>query len=136
MEILAEEIPSISSLFKQEEDSNENIESKIIGEITEQREENVKRFLKEDKTYEAAVYPNAVHYKEGNQWKDIDNSLTEKVDNEENQNVLENKQNVYKVKIAKNTKSKKLVKIKKDNYDSKKWRNSSKIIMCVIEGVY
>lgn len=95
----------------------EKNKAKIIGEIVEEREKNVKRFLKEDGSYEAAVYPRAVHYKEGNEWKDIDNSLIESVSEEDNQGVLENKQNSFKVKLAKNTKSKKLVKIKKDNYE-------------------
>jgi RHS repeat-associated protein len=91
--------------------------SKIVGEIVEEREKNVKRFLKDDGSYQAVIYKSAVHYKEGNSWKDIDNSLAENVDIEDSQNVLENKQNSFKIKLAKNTMSKKLVKIKKGNYE-------------------
>lgn len=117
MEIFAQEIPNIFSAFKKEDKLEKNEEPKIIGEIKEEREENVKHFLKEDKSYEAAIYPNAIHYKDNDEWKDIDNSLVEKLDSEENQNVLENKQNEYKTKIANNTKAKKTVKIKKDKYE-------------------
>lgn len=117
MEVIAEQIFNINPKFENEESINKEEESQIIGEVTEKRSENTKIFLKEDKTFEAAVYPDAVHYKEGGQWKDIDNSLTDKFDSENNESVLENKQNTYKVKIAKNTKSKKLVKIKKENYE-------------------
>ena len=91
-------------------------EKKMIGEVLEKREKNVKHFLKEDMTFEAVIYPSAVHYKDGAQWKDIDNTLVEKV-NEAQQPILENKQNRYKVRLAKNTNANKLVKIKKDNYE-------------------
>ena len=93
----------------------EKPQSKILGEAVEKRDKYTKHFIKDDLTYEAAVYPIAVHYTENGSWKDIDNSLTDSVD-ESNDPVLENKNNDIKVKFAKNSNSNKLVSIKKDEY--------------------
>jgi len=91
-------------------------EAKIIGELTDKREKNIKRFMKDDHTYEADIYPTAIHYLVNGQWKDIDNSLVDAAD-EDNVDVLQNKGNSYKVKIAKNTKANKLVRLQKDQYE-------------------
>ncbi len=91
-------------------------EPKIVEEITDKREKNVKHFLKEDMTQEADVYPTAVHYISNGKWKDINNTLIDEKD-ENNNDVLGNKDNSYKVKIAKNTSSNKLVRITKDKYE-------------------
>ncbi|WP_052085817.1 DNRLRE domain-containing protein [Clostridium sp. HMP27] len=95
---------------------SEELEAKIVGEVKEKREKNVKYFFKDNGTYEAAIYNTPVHYLENGVWKDIDNSLVEEKD-EENSNVLGNKENDYKVKIGKNSNAKKLVTIAKDNYE-------------------
>jgi RHS repeat-associated protein len=94
---------------------NSKKEAKIIGEVVEKRESRIKHYIKDDKTYEAVVYESDVHYKEGNKWKDIDNTLIKKVDGADK--VLENKQNNVKVKFADSTDKGKLVKIKKDKYE-------------------
>lgn len=86
---------------------------KILGEIVEKRERNIKQFLKDDGTIEAVVYPQAVHYMEDGKWKDIDNTLHE--EKEGNENVLVNGQNDFKVKFGKSSNSNKLVTIKKKN---------------------
>ena len=39
------------------------------------REQNAKHFLLSDGTYTVAVYDAPVHYKRGNEWAEIDNSL-------------------------------------------------------------
>ncbi|HBR03000.1 MAG TPA: hypothetical protein DD738_10345, partial [Ruminiclostridium sp.] len=93
----------------------EQPEAKIIREDTTKRDKFVKHFLKDDFTYEAAVYPVAVHYKENGVWKDIDNSLIDSL-NESNTPVLENKGNSIKFKFSKNSSSNKLVTVKKDKY--------------------
>lgn len=69
---------------------------KILQEEVSKREKSVKVFPKEDKSYEAVVYPFAAHYKENGAWKDIDNNLIYGKD-DENNDVLENKNNSYKV---------------------------------------
>ena len=56
------------------------------------------------------------HYKENGTWKDIDNNLVEGKD-EENNGVLVNKNNSYKVEFGKTSDAKKLVSIKKDGYE-------------------
>lgn len=101
-----------------EEENNIKIKGKgkIIGEIEEKRERNVKHFLKDNLTFEAAIYNEPVHYYSNGKWKDIDNSLKDSKDEEDN-DVLENKENEIKVKIAKNSMAKKLITIKKDNYE-------------------
>ncbi|WP_411681918.1 DNRLRE domain-containing protein [Clostridium thailandense] len=91
-------------------------ERKILGEIIEKRDKYVKHFLKEDLTFEAAIYDEAVHYLKGGKWRDIDNSMIETKDEEDN-TVFENKDNDFKVRIAKKVKSKGFVIIKEDDYE-------------------
>lgn len=91
-------------------------DSQIIGEIKEKRESNIKYFLKDDLTYEAAIYQEPVHYMVNGKWEDIDNTLVTKKDENNNDN-YENKSSSYKVKIAKTTTSNKLVTVQKDKYE-------------------
>lgn len=91
-------------------------EGKIIGEVVEKRDKNIKQFKKDDSTFEADIFPFAVHYPKDGKWQDIDNTLVDGQDEENNQ-VLENKDNEYKVKIAKNSSSSKLARIQKDGYE-------------------
>jgi hypothetical protein len=91
--------------------------AKIVGEITEKREKNVKYLFKDDQTFEADVYNTAVHYQDSNgQWKDIDNTLVDAKD-ENGNDVLKNKENDFGVEISKNANSGKLVSLKKDGYE-------------------
>lgn len=103
--------PPIESMIKHD--------AKIIKEIEEKREVNVKHFLKDDMTYEAVVYPEPVHYLEDGKWKNIDNSLGEKK-LANNETVIENKDNNFKVKFTKNininSNSKNLVEISKKDF--------------------
>jgi RHS repeat-associated protein len=91
-------------------------EGKILSEVIEKRQLNVKHFLKDDFTYEAAIYSSPVHYLENGKLKDIDNTFIESKD-ENNNDILENKENDFKVRVAKNAKASKLVNIKKDKYE-------------------
>jgi len=88
----------------------------IVGELAEKREQNVKHFLRDDFTYEAAVYPVSVHFKENEQWQDIDNTLERQM-SEDGTSVYTNKKNSYSVKIAESAKAAKLVRIEKDGYE-------------------
>ncbi len=47
----------------------------IISEDISKRTANEKHFRKADGSYEVAIYDTNVHYKDGYEWKDIDNSL-------------------------------------------------------------
>ncbi|MEG0773891.1 DNRLRE domain-containing protein [Clostridium sp.] len=96
----------------------------IISEIKEKRDRNVKYFLKEDFSYEMAIYPEDVHYYEDGQWKDIDNSLEEATVTEQDETgktnieeVIKNKNNDFKVKLAKHSDSKNLVRVSKGKYE-------------------
>lgn len=91
-------------------------ETRIIGEVSEKREKYTKHFIKEDLTYEAAVYPFPVHYNKDGKWSDIDNTLSDATD-EQGKVVLQNNENDYKTKFAKNSYSDKLVSLEKDKYE-------------------
>ena len=78
--------PTNDPLTKQAEKPKKD--PKILKEVVEKRESNTKHFLMDDMSYEAAVYPEPVHYLENGQWKDIDNSLAEAKDDNK---VLTNK---------------------------------------------
>lgn len=91
-------------------------ESKIVSEAIEKRDKNIKQFRKEDVSYEAVVYSQPVHYLVNGKWQDIDNTLSDSPDEDKN-SVLQNNQNDFKVKFAKNATSNKLVSINKDNYE-------------------
>ena len=83
----------------------------IIDEIVEKRTETTKHFLMSDGSIKAAVYDQAVHYKDGDSWVDINNSFSTNTDND-----LENTSNVFKTKFSKKSNGNKLVTIKKDDY--------------------
>ena len=89
---------------------------KILKEVEEKREENIKHFLLDDNTYEAVIYKEPVHYKENGKWQDIDNSLIE-TKNELGNSVFQNKKNDFKVKIDKKSNSENIVSINKDKYE-------------------
>jgi len=95
---------------------NSKKEPKVLQEVDSKREKYVKHFIKEDKTFEAVVYPFAAHYKEGGVWKDIDNNIVAGKD-DENNDVLENKSNDFKVQFGEKSDASKLVSIKKDGYE-------------------
>ncbi|MFA7106226.1 MAG: RHS repeat-associated core domain-containing protein [Candidatus Izemoplasmatales bacterium] len=85
--------------------SDVELEEEIISERTA----TSKTFLKEDGTYEVALYDDVVHYYENNQWNDIDNSLG-LVEDE-----YETNSNIFKLKFPKKLDDNK--KIKLDYYD-------------------
>jgi RHS repeat-associated protein len=110
------------------QDSYETVVPRIIGEVTDMREEYTKHFLNDDYSYEAVVYPEPVHYLEDGEWREVDNTLIETDDTSVTSsdvsmagltkgNVLKNQANDYEVRFAKNANSNKLVQIKKDGYE-------------------
>lgn len=100
MTFLATMIPSYNVVAK-EKNTDSSVEVQqgtesdglIVGEVTEKREENVKHFMKDDGTFVAMMYNNPVHYKEGSEWKDIDNTLVEKDDTK---GIVESKDEILK----------------------------------------
>lgn len=51
-------------------------DSPLLYEDEAGREENIKRFVREDRAVEAVIYPYPVHYMKNGVWEDIDNRLT------------------------------------------------------------
>ena len=47
----------------------------MLGEVTENREEEEKHFRMEDGSFVGVNYGVPVHYAQGEEWKDIDNTL-------------------------------------------------------------
>lgn len=89
LQVYAQEVNTQSN-NTQTEKSETKENKKILEEVKEKREGNIKHFLLEDKTYEAVIYNQPVHYMENGQWKDIDNTLTEGIDEElQNENLQE-----------------------------------------------
>ncbi len=78
-----------------------------MKEIIELRKSREKHFLNEDGTITLNVYDEAVHYKKGNEYVEIDNHLEEK------NNKIENKENDFKVSFNKDTF---LINISKEDY--------------------
>lgn len=90
--VVAEE-KSTSSIEESSSEQGTESDGLIVGELVEKREENVKHFMKDDGTFVAMMYNNPVHYKEGSEWKDIDNTLVEK---EDAKGLVESKEDILK----------------------------------------
>lgn len=106
-------------------DNNREQEATIVTEITEKREADKKVYLLSDGTYMSAVYPQQVHYEENGKWKDIDNSFVSGIDND-GDDTIENSKNSFKIKFANKAKNKKLVSIKRDEFEINWALNNSK----------
>jgi len=100
----------------QEVISEKETEATIVEEVIELRERNIKHFRKDDKSFEAVVYASPVHFMKDGKWEQIDNTLVDAVD-ENKDNVLENKSNDFKVKIASKSDAKNLIRIQKEHYE-------------------
>lgn len=107
------------------ETENSSEQTQIIGELTEKRTLNQKYFLQKDGTILTGIYPTAVHYEENGKLVDIDNSLENINDEEE---MLQNKKNSFKVKFSKKSNKNNLVKLKIKDHNIK-WslKNSNKV---------
>ena len=66
---------SASTAVFPEEDGDVPREMCILGEVEENRTEFTKEFALDGGLRMAVVYPDAVHYQEDGQWKEIDNTL-------------------------------------------------------------
>ena len=82
----------------------------VVGEVIEKRERFTKHFRMSDGTQVAAVYPEAVHYKAGGQWLDVNNRLEETVDSKGSA-ILQTADNNYRAKFSRNASADDLVRI-------------------------
>lgn len=101
-------------------------DSPLLYEDVSGREENIKRFVREDRAVEAVIYPYPVHYEENGEWKDIDNRLTLQTRADGTQ-VYTNQEGAYQVSFATNANSEELVKVEKDGYTIS-WRLSDRSV--------
>ncbi|MCL2860025.1 MAG: DUF6531 domain-containing protein [Oscillospiraceae bacterium] len=87
----------------------------IVGEDANKREENIKTFWLDNGAEVAAIYPEAVHYMQDGKFVDIDNNLTDALDEMSDQ-ILKNKANNFSIELVKQTNSNKLFTIKSKDY--------------------
>ena len=96
----------------------------ILYEDEAGREENIKRFVREDRAVEAVIYPYPVHYMKNGVWEDIDNRLTLQTRPDGTQ-VYTNQAGNYQISFATNSNSDELVKVEKNGYTIA-WRLSDR----------
>lgn len=89
--------------------------SSLVGELTELRESAVKHFRRADGASEMIIYPYDVHFESDGQWKDIDNTLVETV-NADNETVYRNTASDFIVSFASSLSSSNLVTIEYNGY--------------------
>ncbi len=87
-----------------------------VEELKSKRDANVKHFKMSDGTFAAATYDMPVHYYDGEEWQDINNYLIDGTDSDENIAVYENTDNPIKIKFAKKSNSKNILKLQQNNY--------------------
>ena len=91
----------------------EDREYKIIAEDPAKKEEYTKHFLTEQQTYVAAMYDNPVHYEVNGSWRDIDNQLVLRA----NEQVYENRFAAVDVKIAQRSNTEDMVTVERDGHE-------------------
>ena len=99
-------------------------DSPLLYEDQSGREENIKRFVREDRAVEAVVYPYPVHYQKNGEWKDIDNRLVLETQ-PDGTKVYTNREGAYRISFATNSNSNELVRVEKDGYTIS-WRLSNR----------
>lgn len=97
---------------KNETLTSKPIEVKITDEIISKRTKYDRHFEKDDGTFLAKTYPQPINFIKEGKWEHIDNTL--KYD--ENEQVITNTSNSFKVKFKNDISSEKLVEIQKDKY--------------------
>ena len=76
-EVIARELDTLRlAQSAASEDITEKSEPAIVGEIIDRRGDARKEFILDNGVRMAVVYPMAVHYRDGDSWQEIDNTLT------------------------------------------------------------
>ena len=85
---------------------------KVLGEVESRRSEYTKHFRMSDGTMQAMIYSDQVHYKDGDSFKEIDNSLVpDGVDK------YKNTDSPLGVSVSRNFRNKNLITLSSDNHD-------------------
>ncbi|HBL85457.1 MAG: hypothetical protein A2Y17_06055 [Clostridiales bacterium GWF2_38_85] len=91
----------------------EESEKLIVEEDTSKRGEFEKHFYCTDGSFVAVMYPEAIHYKDGEEWIDVDNTLT--YNSTLNEYVSSNKN--FNVSFSNSLGENKLISLKKNGYE-------------------
>ena len=85
---------------------------KVLGEVESRRSEYTKHFRMSDGTMQAITYSDPVHYKDGDIFKEIDNSLVP-----EGTDKYKNTDSPFGVSVSRNFKNKNLITLSSDNHE-------------------
>ncbi|MBQ3088563.1 MAG: Ig-like domain-containing protein [Clostridia bacterium] len=105
----------LSGIFVSAEQTEESpVITSVIMELEQYRTEFSKTYLKSDGTLESVVSSNAIHFKDGGRWVEIDSDL-EITENTEGKEVYQNKKGPFTVNLPTELESDSEVEIKNGN---------------------
>lgn len=102
----------VASAFVDPSPSDSVSNSEILGEVKEKRSEFTKHFRMSDGTMKAITYSDPVHYKDAEEFKEIDNTLIEGEND-----TYKNADSPFKVNFSKNFKNKGLVTVNSKGHE-------------------
>lgn len=85
---------------------------KVLGEVESRHSEYTKHFRMSDGTMQAMIYSDQVHYKDGDSFKEIDNSLVP-----DGADKYKNTDSPLGVSVSRNFRNKNLITLSSDNHD-------------------
>ena len=116
---LTESAEETSETVEDEQNETATKEAEILYEDTSRRDEYTKHFKMSNGLNKAVKYAQPIHYKENDEWVNIDNTLEYNQETEK----YENKANSFKVKFDKKIESEELFSIENEGY-TMFWRYS------------
>ncbi|UOO43825.1 DNRLRE domain-containing protein (plasmid) [Priestia megaterium] len=108
-------LPILNAHAETKKENEEPIKNtQELEELPQLRTENSKTYLDNEKNqYIYEEYTEPIHYKQGNQWEDINNTIVNGKSESDDQDLsLENKSNRFKVKFSKKSKDNRTLRIK------------------------
>ena len=88
--------------------------ARIVAEDASRRGEFYKEYIMNNGLRYATVYPSAIHYEEGGQWKDIDNTLVAAIS--DGKSVYQNKAGAWNVRFPRSLSGSDMIGITKDGF--------------------
>ena len=108
--ILAQELTNLIKT-PETEIKSAKYEPEILEEINSKRDKFTKHFRMSDNSMIAVVYSDQIHYKDGEEFKEIDNTLT--LENDE----YKNTESPFKIRFSKDFNNKKLVSVNSEGHE-------------------
>lgn len=108
-------LPILNAHAETKKENEEPIKNtQELEELPQLRTENSKTYLDNEKNqYIYEEYTEPIHYKQGNEWEDINNTIVNGKSESDDQDLsLENKSNRFKVKFSKKSKDNRTLRIK------------------------